>query len=183
MYTLAPWRYDEKFGQIVGSDGFAVADVETMPVRVDYPCLAVVDEQDIASGHIFIEREDAEVAANGRLLAAAPQLLAACLSALDALKACTVAEPSALTALTATTAHIEEVIAQAVGAATTPLPLLIRLTEEALETVEAIQRDGESTEATIQRILTTLLPSAPDFDYFYGEPADGRGPSGTGGVT
>ncbi len=54
----------------------------------------------------------------------------------------------------------------------------IDLSDEALATVDTIQRTGETLPETIDRILATLLPTAPDFDHFYGPPRDGKGPSG-----
>jgi len=54
----------------------------------------------------------------------------------------------------------------------------IKFTDLAIYTIEAIQRTDESVEETINRILETLAASAPDFDHFYGEPRDGKGPSG-----
>lgn len=50
-------------------------------------------------------------------------------------------------------------------------------------TIDAIARDGESDAATIQRILETLAPTAESFDYFFGPPADGKGPSGPSTTT
>lgn len=51
-------------------------------------------------------------------------------------------------------------------------------TELAAYTVETIQRTGETFSATVNRILETLAATAPDFDHFYGDPRDGKGPSG-----
>jgi hypothetical protein len=54
----------------------------------------------------------------------------------------------------------------------------INFTELACYTIETIQRENESVEETINRILETLAATAPDFDHFFGEPRDGKGPSG-----
>lgn len=54
----------------------------------------------------------------------------------------------------------------------------IVFSEDACATIEILQRDGESVEECVNRILETLLSTAPDFDHFYGEPKDGKGPSG-----
>jgi hypothetical protein len=47
-----------------------------------------------------------------------------------------------------------------------------------MRTIEYIQRDFESYEEGINRILESLLPTAPDFDGLYGPPKDGNGASG-----
>lgn len=44
--------------------------------------------------------------------------------------------------------------------------------------LDAIRRSFEDDAAALRRILETLCASAPDFDHFYGDPRDGRGPSG-----
>jgi hypothetical protein len=54
----------------------------------------------------------------------------------------------------------------------------ITLSDEAIATAETIRRTGETLSETINRILEALLPTAADFDHFYGEPRDGLGPSG-----
>jgi hypothetical protein len=54
----------------------------------------------------------------------------------------------------------------------------IEFSESAAYAVEQIQRTGETFSATVNRILETLAASSPDFDHFYGEPKDGKGPSG-----
>jgi hypothetical protein len=56
--------------------------------------------------------------------------------------------------------------------------VVIRLSDYGRAAVDTIRRDFETDEEAINRILTTLLPTAPDFDHFFGEPTDGRGPSG-----
>ncbi|HEU4328796.1 MAG TPA: hypothetical protein VFS21_37000 [Roseiflexaceae bacterium] len=57
-------------------------------------------------------------------------------------------------------------------------PVVLVLSEYARRTVENIGRTGETAAEVINRILEALYPSSPDFDMFYGEPRDGRGPSG-----
>lgn len=59
-----------------------------------------------------------------------------------------------------------------------PFEVTIVVTADAVYAVESIQREGETFAATVNRILETLAATAPDFDHFYGEPADGLGPSG-----
>lgn len=54
----------------------------------------------------------------------------------------------------------------------------VTISDHARMTIDAIARDGESDAATIRRILETLAPIAEDFDHFFGEPTDGKGPSG-----
>jgi hypothetical protein len=58
------------------------------------------------------------------------------------------------------------------------MKVTITLSEKAVATVDAIQRSTETFSEAIDRILRTLLPTAPDFDHFYGPPRDGKGPSG-----
>ena len=58
------------------------------------------------------------------------------------------------------------------------MEVTITLGDEAIAAVECIQRTGETFSEAIDRILATLLPTAADFDGFYGEPSDGKGPSG-----
>lgn len=54
----------------------------------------------------------------------------------------------------------------------------IQLSDDAMRTIDYIARSFETDGQVINRILETLLASAPDFDTFYGEPRDGKGPSG-----
>lgn len=59
------------------------------------------------------------------------------------------------------------------------MEIVIAFTEYATDAVVTIQRKGETFQATVNRILETLLATAESFDDFYGEPEDGNGPSGT----
>ncbi len=58
------------------------------------------------------------------------------------------------------------------------MEITIIVSDEAAATIVCIQRTGESFAETINRILETLLPIAPDLDTFFGPPRDGRGASG-----
>jgi len=55
----------------------------------------------------------------------------------------------------------------------------LTLSALAARTVQQIARKGETRAETICRILEALAATSPDFDDFYGEPADGKGPSGS----
>ena len=57
--------------------------------------------------------------------------------------------------------------------------LTLALSDNAAYTVQQIARKGETRAETICRILEALAATSPDFDDFYGEPADGKGPSGS----
>ena len=59
------------------------------------------------------------------------------------------------------------------------MEITITVSEDATDAVVLIQRKNETFQATVNRILETLLSTAADFDHFYGEPRDGKGPSGT----
>lgn len=54
----------------------------------------------------------------------------------------------------------------------------INLSERAFMTIENIQRSDETVSEVVNRILETLAATSADFDHFYGEPRDGKGPSG-----
>ncbi len=58
------------------------------------------------------------------------------------------------------------------------MEVTITVSDNAANTVEIIQRSGETFSETINRILETLRSTAADFDEFYGPPRDGKGPSG-----
>lgn len=57
--------------------------------------------------------------------------------------------------------------------------VVVALSDVALQALDDIKRSFETDAEAINRILETLAASAPDFDHFYGEPRDRRGPSGT----
>jgi hypothetical protein len=70
--------------------------------------------------------------------------------------------------------------AEAVEEAEEAIAVTAILSDYAQRAIEAIRREWESEGETINRILETLLPTATEFDHFYGDPKDGRGPSGAG---
>jgi hypothetical protein len=63
------------------------------------------------------------------------------------------------------------------------MKVTVTISDDARMTIDAIARNGESDAATIRRILETLAATAPDFDHFFGEPTDGKGPSGPSTTT
>ncbi|NJO81637.1 MAG: hypothetical protein HC828_01955 [Blastochloris sp.] len=182
--TAAPWVYDEAHRKVMGADGFPVAAVEEGAVLPGWgEALPAIHHWSDAPGRAFIERSEAEVAANGRLLAAAPHLLAACLMALEWINR--VRHDVPIDGGDVCAAGLQAVIALAQPETSSiPIPnerywpFLVALSEQAQGAIAAIARTGESDFDTINRILETLAASAPDFDHFYGEPRDGRGPSG-----
>lgn len=56
--------------------------------------------------------------------------------------------------------------------------VVVALGDVARGALDAIQRSCETPADALNRILETLAATAQDFDHFYGEPRDGRGPSG-----
>lgn len=77
QHTPGPWTLDERYAPmtgIVGADGFSVADVEDI-------CISPTWQEANQGRHwgsadeSHIERPEAEVEANARLIAAAPELL------------------------------------------------------------------------------------------------------------
>lgn len=56
--------------------------------------------------------------------------------------------------------------------------VVVALSDVARGALDDIQRSCETPAEALNRILETLAASAPDFDHVYGEPRDGRGPSG-----
>jgi hypothetical protein len=83
--TPGPWEAIEfaDGGEVVDSDGYEVADLNTGLIAINRHWLDEHDEH--WSGHApesYIERTQEEVDANARLVASAPDLLAACRVAL-----------------------------------------------------------------------------------------------------
>jgi hypothetical protein len=171
--TLGPWTHDEERDTVIGADGFPVASVDAMPVLPGWADLGVGHWAE-APGRAYIERDEEEVWANGRLLAAAPQLLGGLQAAVAALEQLGASGSPAGAELLEGLRGVLDLAEQEDAEP----PLVVVLSEHARRTVETIQRSGETEEATINRILETLCASSPDFDHFYGEPRDGRGPSG-----
>ncbi|GAB4203647.1 MAG: hypothetical protein OHK0022_28050 [Roseiflexaceae bacterium] len=73
-YTSGPWSFNGN--DVIGADGFPVAEVPDMPIKPGWADMPGVQHWSDAPGQAYIERSEEEVAANGALLAAAPQLLA-----------------------------------------------------------------------------------------------------------
>lgn len=77
-HTPGPWVVRDTGDQVLAPDGFPVANIEYMAVLphwdVHYP---EAQHWSRMEGKTFVERSDAEVAANARVIAAAPDLLAA----------------------------------------------------------------------------------------------------------
>lgn len=72
-HTPGPWRYSNNYRtKVLGADGFPVADVEETAIT-DWSDMGIIHWSD-APGRAYIERSEEEQAANGLLLAAAPDL-------------------------------------------------------------------------------------------------------------
>lgn len=75
-HTLGPWELEGE--DILGADGYPVAELSLIAIRCDYVERFGVNHWAEAPGKAYIERPIEEVEANGHLIKSAPDLLKAC---------------------------------------------------------------------------------------------------------
>jgi hypothetical protein len=74
-FTPGPWAWTGE--RVVAADGFVVASADGPHILPDYRERLGVSHWAQAPGRAYVERDEQEVEANARLIAAAPCLLAA----------------------------------------------------------------------------------------------------------